>query len=201
MLALLHFHISHQLGAMLVSIGMLFVFSLLYLFSGFTFSLEIYIFIFITIFAVEVIAITRRRNLENYLNTFPIKRKNHVMAPMLIAWGYCVLIFLFGLPVALVSEDLSGKGILFSYSLYFCMSITSIAVVFYINYRFRNRDKFKFMSYCVAIGTSIVVGIIYIIFMLFLGFIPYYLIPVLFHIVLWISYKKCVRMYEELDIV
>lgn len=170
-----------------------------YMFDTFR-SIEIFIIIFNVILSVEIISTYRRKSWERHLHTFPIKKESFIRAPMIIAWGHCTLLFLISTPVVFL-RDGSLFDIFRAYLLFYCVSIVTIAVLFYLNFRTLHREKIKGLSYFVAFVTTIVAAIGYTLVVILLGFIPLYMVPILFHIPLWYSYKKCVKMYEEMDIV
>ncbi|SOC35641.1 hypothetical protein [Ureibacillus acetophenoni] len=163
-------------------------------------SIEIFIIIFNVTLTIEIISTYRRKSWERHLHTFPIKKESFIKAPMIIAWGHCTLLFLISIPVVFLRD-----GSLFDnfrgYLLFYCASIVTIAVIFYLNFRYKYREKIKGLSYFVAFVTTIVAAIGYMFVVVLLGFLPLYIVPLLFHIPLWYSYKWCVKKYKQMDII
>ncbi|KGR75471.1 ABC-2 transporter permease [Ureibacillus manganicus] len=200
MKASLYLNLTEHLMSIIISICFIILIAISFFLLDYNPSVEFYIFIFNIIWSVEIISTYRRKGWESHLHTFPISKKNFVKAPMIVAWSYCLLLFLIASPIVLMRDGTFFENIRV-YLFFFCISIANIAVIFYVNFRYRHREKFKGFSYFSAFVTSIIAGILYFFVVLLLGFIPLYVVPILFHIALWYSYKKCVKLYEKMDIV
>jgi len=199
MRASLYLNFTEHLTFMMISVGIIMGIGLSNLMAQSTQSIETFIVIFIVIVTVDIVSTFRRSGWESHLQTFPISKKNFVKAPMIVAWSHCLILFLIAAPLVFL-RDVPLFETFRAYLFYYCVSLANIAVLFYLNLRYRHQEKIRGISYVVAFVTSIIASILYTFIVIFLGFIPLYVVPILFHIPLWNSYKKCVKMYEQMDI-